>query len=122
MICGFGLVSPLRESKSTDAVYTSEFKKIVAGNQRIAIVDCIVEARADIRVPARHQCSQTKIGRRQRRIQNRCTHQIVIVSFVTIGFKEERGLLFDDRPAQTSAELPLLIWRALAGANREWIA
>src|SRR5437867_11465559 len=45
VICGFGLVSPLRESKSTDAVYTSEFKKIVAGNQRIAIVDRSEERR-----------------------------------------------------------------------------
>src|SRR5882672_11275504 len=100
------------------AIHSQVFQQIaivaISSYQRVPRIYGVIDARAEIREPARRQNHLTNLYGIKGRIQNCGPDQLVIVGFVAIELQEKGSLSFLHWPAEAAAKLANLERRTLA--------
>src|SRR5947208_10399034 len=98
------LARPKRESAGARRV--TAVLVFVAGDQRVVLVDLIIEPRTEFDAAIRQRNGFGKRNNVEARIENRRIDDCLIVDVALLDVEKERCFLFRDRTAEVAAQLP----------------
>src|SRR5437764_14863490 len=112
-------VLPRPKRESAGASLVTAVLIFVAGDQRVVLIELIIEPRTEFEAAIRQRNGFGKRNDVEARIENRRIDDCLIVDVALLDVKKERCFLFRDRTAEVAAQLP----RHVRGSRqREWIA
>src|ERR1041385_1547379 len=123
LVCRKRVEAALGQRETADAlILDAKAIVVVTKDERVSLVDCVIEARTKKQIAPRHDERLAKIDWIKIVVKHGCAHEFVVVSFNASEVEKERCFPLYDWTIQVHLVLSNLKGRALARRDSKWIA